>query len=102
MEPYMITRIFCLFGGGAEEREDESVNGGILIWIMPRLNGVTAVVASASAPDAGLSLVKNLMEVCILIAFCLCILVVTDWCLYSIIIIISSSIFWYILIETYA
>ena len=87
-----------------EEREDESVNGGILIWIMPRLNGVTAVVASASAsvPDAaadeGLSLVKNLMEVCILIAFCLCIRVVTDWCLYSIIIRISSSIFWYVLV----
>ena len=56
-----------------EEREDESVNEGILIWIMPWLNGVTAVVASASVPDAaaGLSLVKNLMEVCILIAFCL-------------------------------
>ena len=57
-----------------EEREDESVNGGILIWIMPRLNGVTAV-ALASVPEAaldeGLSFVKNLMEVCILIAFCL-------------------------------
>jgi hypothetical protein len=51
MEPYMITRIFCLGGGGVEERgEDESVNGGILIWIMPRLNEATstAVVASAS------------------------------------------------------
>jgi hypothetical protein len=60
MEPYMITRIFCLLGGGVEEREDESVNGGIFIWIMPRLNGVTPVVASASvsvpeaAADAGL------------------------------------------------
>lgn len=53
--------------------EEVSVNGGILIWIIPRLNETTstAVVVSASVPEAGLSLVKNLMEVCILIAFCL-------------------------------
>ena len=50
----MITRIFCLDWGATAVgvcEEDESVNGGILIWIMPRLKGVTAVV-SDSAPEA--------------------------------------------------